>query len=317
MRVLVTGAGGPAGVAAIRSLLRRDDVDVVAADMDGWASGLYLVDADARRLVPAGAAEGFVPALAALVDADRIDVVALTVDAELRAVRGRRDEVAATFLGVDDAALDVCLDKWHLAQACADTGRAPETALLDDAGVGRDWAFPVVVKPREGAGSRGVEIVATRAVLESMPRDEGRIVQAHLPGDEFSVDVLVGPSGPVVAVPRLRARVDSGVAVAGRTVRDPDLEDAAIACARAAGIVGVANVQLRRDAVGRAMLLEINPRFSGGLPLVIAAGADLPSLALDLALGRPLPERVDVKEVASVRYLEDVVVPVDAILGAG
>jgi len=31
-RVLVTGAGGPAGVAVIRSLLARDDVDVFAAD---------------------------------------------------------------------------------------------------------------------------------------------------------------------------------------------------------------------------------------------------------------------------------------------
>jgi carbamoyl-phosphate synthase large subunit len=40
-RVLVTGAGGPAGVAVIRSLLKRDDVEVFAGDMDGWASGLY------------------------------------------------------------------------------------------------------------------------------------------------------------------------------------------------------------------------------------------------------------------------------------
>ena len=33
-RVLVTGAGGPAGVAVIRSLLRRSDLEVFAADMD-------------------------------------------------------------------------------------------------------------------------------------------------------------------------------------------------------------------------------------------------------------------------------------------
>jgi len=35
---LVTGAGGPAGVAVIRSLLARGDVRVVAADMDRFAS---------------------------------------------------------------------------------------------------------------------------------------------------------------------------------------------------------------------------------------------------------------------------------------
>ncbi|MFC6235089.1 biotin carboxylase, partial [Leucobacter soli] len=89
-RVLVTGAGGPAGVAVIRSLLRRDDLTVFAADMEGWASGLYLVGADRRRLVPPGADEGFVPALRRMIDEDRIDLVVSTVDVELLALAVRR-----------------------------------------------------------------------------------------------------------------------------------------------------------------------------------------------------------------------------------
>lgn len=44
VRVLVTGAGGPAGVAVLRSLARRRDVTLMAADMDRYASGLYLVE---------------------------------------------------------------------------------------------------------------------------------------------------------------------------------------------------------------------------------------------------------------------------------
>ncbi|MET0784559.1 MAG: biotin carboxylase, partial [Leifsonia flava] len=66
-RVLVTGAGGPAGVAVIRSLLKRDDLEVFAADMDGWASALYLVPAERRRIIPAGLAPEFVDAIIALV----------------------------------------------------------------------------------------------------------------------------------------------------------------------------------------------------------------------------------------------------------
>jgi carbamoyl-phosphate synthase large subunit len=53
-RVLVTGAGGPAAVAVLRSLAHRDDVTLLAADMDRYASGLYLVDAGSRHLVEAG-----------------------------------------------------------------------------------------------------------------------------------------------------------------------------------------------------------------------------------------------------------------------
>ena len=77
-RVLVTGAGGPAGVAVIRSLLARDDIDVFAADMDRWASGLYLVAADRRRIVPPALADEFVDSVRDVVASDGIDVVVST-----------------------------------------------------------------------------------------------------------------------------------------------------------------------------------------------------------------------------------------------
>ncbi|MBQ3359075.1 MAG: biotin carboxylase, partial [Microbacterium sp.] len=97
-RVLVTGAGGPAGVAVIRSLLRRPELTVFAADMDGWAAGLYLVPAEQRRLVPPGKADEFVPALARMVVDDRLDLVISTVDVELITLARRRDELAPAVL---------------------------------------------------------------------------------------------------------------------------------------------------------------------------------------------------------------------------
>ncbi len=315
-RVLVTGAGGPAGVAVIRSLLRRDDVTVFAADMDGWASGLYLVPAEQRRLVPPGRDPEFVAALATLVEADRLDLVISTVDVELLALAERREELAPAVLAAPPAeTLRVALDKLALADRCAATGRSPRTVLAGPDALAVDWEFPVFAKPRQGAGSRGIRLVPDRAALETLPTDEGLIVQDLLPGEEYSVDVIADANGGIVAaVPRTRARVDSGVAIAGRTMRDPELEETAAAVARAIGLVGVANVQLRRDRAGRAMLLEVNPRFPGALPLTIAAGVDIPSLVVDLFLGETLPERVGFREVASVRFLEDVIVEVDEVL---
>ncbi|MEJ3405847.1 ATP-grasp domain-containing protein [Rathayibacter sp. YIM 133350] len=314
-KVLVTGAGGPAGVAVIRSLLRREDLDVFAADMDGWASGLYLVAAERRRIIPAGRAPEFVDAVIDLVATDGIDVVVSTVDAELPPLARRRDELGAVLAAASGEALETALDKWRLVQACAPHARVPHTELLTPGGIAHDWTFPVIVKPRSGAGSRGVHLVHTRAELEAAAPDETQIIQENLPGEEFSVDVIVASDGHVVAaVPRLRARVDSGVAVAGRTVHREELEAAAAACARAAGIVGVANVQLRYSIDGEPALLEINPRFSGAMPLTIASGVDMPSLAVDVALGREIPREVPFAEVANVRYLEDVFLPVDEVL---
>ena len=153
-------------------------------------------------------------------------------------------------------------------------------------------------KPRSGAGGRGARVVPDRAALEALPVDEGLLVQELLPGDEYSVDVIADADGRVVAaVPRTRTRVDSGVSIAGRTVHDPELEEQAAAVARAIGLVGVANVQLRRDREGRAALLEVNPRFPGALPLTIAAGVDIPSLVVDLYTGVPLTaEQVEAAE---------------------
>ncbi len=308
-RVLITGVGGAAGVAVVRSLLARHDLTVFAADMDGWAAGLYLVPPEQRRLVEPGRDPGFVPGLAALVERDRIDVVISTVDVELTALAERRHELAPAVLAAPSAAtLAVALDKLALAERCAPTAQVPRTVLAGPAALEVEWEFPVFAKPRSGAGSRGIRMVPDRAALAALPADEGLIVQDLLPGEEYSVDVIADAEGKVVAaVPRTRTRVDSGVSIAGRTVRDPELEETAAAVARAIGLVGVANVQLRRDRAGRAALLEVNPRFPGALPLTIAAGVDIPSLVVDLFTGRPLPERLGFREVASVRFLEDIV----------
>jgi carbamoyl-phosphate synthase large subunit len=308
-RVLVTGAGGPAGVAVIRSLLRRADVEVFAGDMDGWASGLYLVDAARRRIIEPGLAQGFVDGIAQLCAADRIDVVISTVDVELSPLAARRAELGGAVLAAASAeTLAVTLDKWELARRCAPVLRVPATRLLNADGIAEAWEFPVIVKPRRGAGSRGgVRLVADREQLEALGTDEALIIQEHLPGSEFSVDVIAASDGHVVAaVPRTRTRVDSGVSIAGRTVHDVDLEQTAAAVAEAIGLTGVANVQLRYDSAGIPALLEVNPRFPGALPLTIAAGVDMPSLVLDLALGREIPERIEFRELANVRYLEDV-----------
>ena len=314
-RVLVTGAGGPAGVAVIRSLLKRADVDVYAGDMDGWASGLYLVPAGRRRILQPGLSPDFVDGIKRLCADDALDVVISTVDVELSPLAARRDELGAVLAAPSLATLDVTLDKWELARRCTPLLRVPVTRLLNDEGIALKWTFPVIVKPRRGAGSRGVRLVPDAAALAAIGADESLIIQEHLPGAEYSVDVMAAADGTVVAaVPRTRTRVDSGVSIAGRTVHDEALESTAAAVAKAIGLRGVANVQLRLDTEGVPALLEVNPRFPGALPLTIAAGVDMPSLVLDLALGLDIPAKLDFRDLANVRFLEDVFVDPSEIL---
>jgi carbamoyl-phosphate synthase large subunit len=290
VRVLVTGAGGPAAISVMKSLGADPSVCLIAADMDPWASGLYLV------------------VLARCV-AMHVDVLIPTVDAELRPLgRARADFTRAgiEILLAPDDALDATLDKLVLAQRCAGTVRVPRTERLDQVADRASWDYPVIVKPRTGSGSRDISLIDSAEALGALEPTDEFLVQEYLPGEEYSVDVLADAEGHVVAsVPRVRERVDSGVSVAGRTMHDAELERMGAAVAAATGLTYIANVQFRRDAAGRPALLEVNPRVPGALPLTVASGVDMPRMALDSLRGRVLPEYAGFRDTAMVRYLDE------------
>ena len=231
VRVLVTGAGGPSAVGIIRSLARQPQVALHAGDIDPNAAGLYLVPAERRVLLPRGDDPGFAETLLAWCRATGIDVVYPTVDQELlprgagpARVRGRGRS-------------RWCSPRSRRSPPASTSGRStrpPWTACRSPARrcstpgfLATGWDGPVIVKPRRGSGSRGVHVVHDLGRLDDMPRDGSLLVQEYLPGAEHSLDVLASPTGTVGAVvPRLRLKVDSGVAVAAApsmTTRSVDL----------------------------------------------------------------------------------------------
>ncbi len=317
-RVLVTGAGGPAAVILLRSYVARSDVTVLAGDIDPMAVGLYLVAADRRHLLRRGDDPRFADHLIELCLRQGVTVLIPTVDSELLPLAQRRHELAAA--GVElvcpsEHTLALCLDKAALAEVCSGVVPVPRTAVLDAAFDFDDWPLPVICKPRSGSGSRDVVLVRIPAQWAGLSRAGELLVQEFLPGEEYSIDVLAAPDGRVVAaVPRSRLKVDSGISVAGRTHRDPELESLGRAVSVAIGLAGVANVQARRRADGEAALLEVNPRFPGAMVLTVGAGVDMPRLVLDAALGHPVPEGpLPFREIGVVRYWEERFVTVEEL----
>lgn len=320
-RVLVTGAGGPAAVSFMRAVGDLP-VELWAVDIDPCAAGLYLVPPGRRALVPRGEDPAFVDAVVARCQAGGIDVVVPTVDTELLPLSRRRDELAAAGVAVvvpTVATLEACLDKWTLIQRCQGAVPVPRTAVLDAsfdpaAPGSAGWGWPVIAKPRQGSGSRGVVLVEGPEDLAALPRDGHLIVQEHLPGVEHSLDVLAYHDGSVAAVvPRSRLKVDSGIAVAGAVRPDEALEELGRRVAEVIGLTTVANVQVKADADGQPRLLEVNPRFPGSMPLTVAAGANMPALSLADALGWPVPATVAFEPLAMVRHWDEVFLPVDEL----
>jgi carbamoyl-phosphate synthase large subunit len=311
-RILVTGTGGPSGYSFMRAL-RGDSLEFHSADIDPHAPGLFLVDEEHRLLLPRGDDPGFAEVLLEICRERAVDVVVPTVDTELVPMAESREQFEAagtSVLVAPTRALRRCLDKWALMQVADGSVPIPRSAPLDDDFDPEGFELPVIVKPRVGSGSRGVRRADSWDELGPV-RDRSLLVQEHLPGPEYSLDVLATADGEVRAVvPRERLRVDSGIAITSRTVHDEELESLGARAVEAAGLTGVANVQVMRDAVGAARLIEINPRFPGTMSLTVASGVNMPRLALGELLGDPMPPGpLEFGEVAMTRVFEDV--PVD------
>ena len=311
-RVLITGVGGPSGYCLMRNLAEEGErLELFAADIDPCAAGLYVVPAERRLIVPRGDDPEFAERALAICERDAIDVLIPTVDSELIPLAERRGqfEAAGTQLVLaSERTLRVCLDKWLLQEACEEAVRVPRCEVADADWDPAETELPAFVKPRTGSGSRGIMLIETREELERLPRDGTLLVQEHLPGPEFSLDVLARRDGEVVAVvPRERIRVDSGIAVCGLTKRDPALEEFGREVARRIGLTGVANVQVKGAADGEPALLEVNPRFPGTMPLTVASGVDMPKLCVGEALGQPIPSgAIEFQPVAMVRMMDAV-----------
>ncbi len=312
-RILVTGAGGAAAVSFMRAIA-GPNVTLFAADMDPHAVGLYLVPEDRRVLLPRADHPAFGVALMTAATRLGVDVVVPTVDSELAIVSALSAALEMHHIAVlvaPGAALAVCLDKAQLMAASDGIVPVPEWEVVDADFNPEHWALPVVVKPRAGAGGRGVRVIQDAQDWDDVPRDGSLLLQEWLPGEEYSVDVLCSREGVVIAaVPRVRLKVDSGVAVASRTVRDPELQHIATALVEHLGLTFVSNVQLRRDRNGVPKLLEINPRFPGTMALTVHSGVNMPALAVDDLLGRNPPVPAPFVECAMVRHWEEVYVPV-------
>ena len=311
LRVLVTGAGGPAAIAVLRSLSADPSLTLLSADMDPWASGLYLVPMENRIILLNASETEYIPHLLEVCREMRITILIPTVDSELEQIASNLNlfnEVGIKVLGAPSDILNRVLDKFKLIDACRGVVCTPKTELLSNVDL-NSWLFPTILKPRRGSGSRGIQLINSRAELPVVENPESMIVQEYLPGDEYSIDVLADRYGfPLVAVPRLRVRIDSGVAVAGRTICDPILESFAKSVVLNMGLPYISNVQVRRNLDGEPALLEVNPRVPGSLALTRAAGIDMARLAVDELLGRPIPTILQHREVAMVRPLSDVIV---------
>ncbi len=284
--VLFTCAGQRVDIV---SAFRRAGAIAVACDADSLAPALY--HADRMALVPRVADPGYIRALGALVAEHDIALVVPLTDLD-QEILARHREALAPALVLAPAA-EVCrtmADKYLAHLFFEEQGIAsPRTWLPHE--VPADARYPLLVKVREGFGSRHIYRAADRRELEFFLgyTTVDSMVQELCLGEEFSIDVFCDlDSRCLNAIPRTMIQSKGGESIKGMSMKDRELIEHGARVAEAIGIVGPANIQCFREADGSLPVTDVNPRFGGAFPLPLAAGSRYPELALALARGEAL-----------------------------
>ncbi|MGC3995153.1 MAG: ATP-grasp domain-containing protein [Propionicimonas sp.] len=293
-RLLITGAGGPAGIALGAQLAAG------AGDLDLEWIGVDIVGLDdpnfpVTSLVPRADDPDYPHGMHEAIARYRPDLLIPTVSDELPQLAVLAEALGLRAPGLTDGpsimisaagpsaiAADKLLTMWVLERARVPIPRFAATTDFADTASAIAWGEgPVVVKPRISRGGRGVVLVEKPGDLDWTQTGPAQIVQTFAGGDEYSPQLYRSPlTGECTVVVLHKTELKEGrVGNALTTQRVDgdavaDVVATAIATAQALDLVGPVDMDIRRDADGTPVVLEVNSRFganSQNAPELLAA----------------------------------------------
>jgi len=312
-RVLVTGAGGPAGVNFIRSLRSaKEKFFIAGSDMNKYR--IELPDVDKRYLVPANSDPSYIRILNSIIEKNKIEFVHPQPDVEVRFLSDNREKInAKVFLPKRDT-VRICQDKLETALRWKKAGiPVPESMEVgDEQGLkkaAKEFGYPFWFRATQGAGARGSTQVPNLDVGISWLkywRARGMtwkfMAQEYLPGQNIAFQ-SVWNRGEVVCS-QARERIEyiypylapsgiTGTPAVAKTIVDQEINDIATRCVKCidSEATGIFCVDLRRNKDGVPCPTEINTgRFFTTSFFFTKAGINMPYIYIKLGFGEPIPK---------------------------
>jgi predicted ATP-grasp superfamily ATP-dependent carboligase len=332
-RVLVLDGHSPAGLAFTRSLGRAKHWVAVGSNhgISAPAASSRYCQLSFTYPVPSEDASAFVEAVFQFVRRNHIELILPMTDwtvLPLSKYRNRFDGLCCIAVG-PDSALQIAADKFRTITLARELGIAvPETSLIRSLeeldGVSGSSKFPVVVKDRfslrwEGdraiAGSVGYAYSQDdlrQKVAERLQRVSDVLIQQFVPGEGIGFSALAIGASAFLPFMWLRVReTDPRGAGSAAAISIPiiaELKKSSEALIARAGLEGVCMVEFKRPRDGGApVLMEINARPWGSMPLAIACGVDYPFFFADWILNgkRPPPEIQYKRRILCRRLVND------------
>ncbi|MHC4366648.1 MAG: ATP-grasp domain-containing protein [Planctomycetota bacterium] len=263
----------------------------LGTDTTELSSALQLCDK--RFLVKPTTHPGYVEELLSIVKANNVKLIVPTVDLDLKSLARKAPRFAAAGCRVLVSApdvIDICQDKRKTYRFLVDNGfDAVLTMSVREALSNKQITWPCLLKPWDGSAGREIAIADNRReLLFYANKVRNAICQEFVEGTEYTCDAYVDFGMKVrCVVPRKRIEVRAGEMSKGQVAMNARIMDEAAALVQRLGAgPGVTTLQLFLTSGGKVKFIEINPRFGGGAPLSIKAGANFPKWILQELTGR-------------------------------
>lgn len=294
MHILFTGVGRRIELLqAFRNaaLVLNKELKIYGADMAGTAPALAYCDY--TRKVVSMKDPDYIPNLLDICADDHIDLLIPTIDTDLLVLsenKAKFEKIGTRVMISAPDKIRICRDKNNTSQFFVDCGlHAPMPV--------NDWkeynaGYPAFIKPKDGSSSINAFKVENKEDLEVYAGQvEDYIVQPFVSGHEYTIDIFCDWDGtPISIVPRERLQVRAGEVLKTRIELDQTMINESKTLCKAFKPCGPMTVQLIRDDAGIDWFIEINPRFGGGAPLSMKAGARSAEAVLKLIDGDDVEE---------------------------
>lgn len=293
IRILFTGTGRRVELLqAFRSaaLCLNVNLKIYGADMAGTAPALAYCNYTRKICAMKDAA--YIQQLAEICRQDKIDLVIPTIDTDLLVLSQNTDKFEAVGTRVlisSPNMVALCRDKNYTSEffeSCALKAPMPVNDYREYKG-----GYPCFIKPKDGSSSIDAYKVNTEAELAMYAGKIGDyIIQPFIEGKEYTIDIFCDFDGsPIYITPRERIAVRSGEVLKTGIELDETIIEESKRLIQRFKPCGPMTVQLiRQNTTGEDYYIEINPRYGGGAPLSIKAGADSASAILKLLQGEKL-----------------------------
>ncbi|MBU1259559.1 MAG: ATP-grasp domain-containing protein [Planctomycetes bacterium] len=255
------------------------------------SSALQLCDK--KFIVKSVGHQNYTKQLLEIVKQNNVKLLVPTIDLDLQVLADNREKFTAigcTVLVSKPNVVNICQDKRETFKFLVKNGfDTPETLTARQAMAKKSLKYPRFLKPWDGYAGRGNAIVKNRQELAFYAKKiPNCIVQEFAQGHEYTCDCFIDFDYQVrCVVPRKRIEVRSGEVSKGQIIKNR------VIMAQAAKLTktlragpGVITIQLILAKGRRIEFIEINPRFGGGAPLSIKAGADFPKWILSQLIGK-------------------------------